>query len=538
MLTNDNKNKIVSDIWVDVLGLDKVDREQNFFTCGGDSLLAVRFIARCREKGINVSPVDLYKKRTLGKVLESISDVDYKASDNKKGNVNSIHKLLPTQSRWFDEEPIDIDHFNLGGLFISPKGLKIEILKKAVEKVLNRQEALRTAFYKYDNVWTAEVLPPDTSKVLIKAEYDDYTDKIPQLEEECSKAQKSMDIRNGVVFKVLYFPFKSEQGRLLILAHHCCLDGFSVNLLADELETAIFNCMTNNDEKHQPLQPYEYVNAIENWISTQEATENVKEWLSLPWDRLGTVPKEIEGEGYLTGITTLTGMFSIEETNFLSKIAQEQGINISDLLLGAAVNAISDWCQHKTLGIDVYYHGRDISPYQIDTSKTIAYILNTYPVLLNFEANGIRNNWKEEIANQFKKIPKLKYGFDALKFSEHKLSNKLKKLPKMNIRYNFRGHMKRIIFRANNEIKPSTENISFGRNRSPLQKEKYLLMLEGDIIDGQLIYGIKFSRDLYTKETIQLLITKAMDILRTKTGPEEVVFNGYKGKTFHYSEDN
>ena len=55
----------VCEIWKDVLGLEKVGVNDDFFRIGGDSILSIRIIARMQEIGVKVVTKDIYKERTI-----------------------------------------------------------------------------------------------------------------------------------------------------------------------------------------------------------------------------------------------------------------------------------------------------------------------------------------------------------------------------------------------------------------------------------------------------------------------------------------
>src|SRR5207245_3703490 len=52
-------------IWTDVLGSDSIGRDDNFFAAGGDSMLALRLVARCKAAGMRLTMRDLYQNPTI-----------------------------------------------------------------------------------------------------------------------------------------------------------------------------------------------------------------------------------------------------------------------------------------------------------------------------------------------------------------------------------------------------------------------------------------------------------------------------------------
>lgn len=502
-------------LWKEVLGLDHVDDNQNFFEVGGDSLLAVRLLGRCRENGLDLSPKDIFTLQTFGALTQRLRSTPGRKVMSEKSVLDveaETNLLLPTQNRWLDGPITDINHFNIGWLFYAPQNLTDDVLRQAVAMVLQRQEALRTAYRKTDKGWTAQVMAANPDAALLKAELNDYRANEEAMAAEIAKAHRSMNIHEGIVFRVLHFPFGEKPGRLLAIAHHLTLDGFSVSLLADEMEQALRRALGNTTTAPTvPAPPRQYAEMAYKWTSTKEATEDLKKWLGMPWESLGEVPTEKDGEGFLTSIRVLTGEVASEQTMQLKKIAQKHGLGLSEILLAAAVGAIAEWSGQYVHGVDVYYHGRDITPFGLDVTHTIAYILNTFPILLDWNDVSYNVGWFDKVAAQFKAVPKRRFGFDALRYYDSPGRSQLQDLPRLKLRYNFRGQLNRINERKELLLQPSPE--SLGRHRSPKQKEKYLLMLEGDVIDGKLVFGIKFSEDFYSTDTIQYLIDRTIALL-------------------------
>jgi aryl carrier-like protein len=55
----------LADLWAEVLGLDRVGVDDDFFTLGGDSIRILRLCARAREVGIALTPRDLFENPTI-----------------------------------------------------------------------------------------------------------------------------------------------------------------------------------------------------------------------------------------------------------------------------------------------------------------------------------------------------------------------------------------------------------------------------------------------------------------------------------------
>ena len=52
-------------IWHEVLGLDSVSLDDDFFEIGGDSILSIQIVSRARAEGLDLAPGDLVEHSTI-----------------------------------------------------------------------------------------------------------------------------------------------------------------------------------------------------------------------------------------------------------------------------------------------------------------------------------------------------------------------------------------------------------------------------------------------------------------------------------------
>ncbi|MCR5083392.1 MAG: amino acid adenylation domain-containing protein, partial [Parasporobacterium sp.] len=76
------KEKIILEIWKDVMNNQNIGTDDNFFSCGGDSLKAIVFINTLKEKGIDISLQELFENPTVEKLAV--------ISENKKSKETTV----------------------------------------------------------------------------------------------------------------------------------------------------------------------------------------------------------------------------------------------------------------------------------------------------------------------------------------------------------------------------------------------------------------------------------------------------------------
>jgi aryl carrier-like protein len=57
--------RILAEVWAEVLRLPRVGVLDNFFALGGDSILTIQVVARCRERGVEVLPRQIFRHPTV-----------------------------------------------------------------------------------------------------------------------------------------------------------------------------------------------------------------------------------------------------------------------------------------------------------------------------------------------------------------------------------------------------------------------------------------------------------------------------------------
>ncbi|WP_446941701.1 amino acid adenylation domain-containing protein, partial [Pseudomonas aeruginosa] len=61
---NEMERRIAA-VWADVLKLEEVGATDNFFALGGDSIVSIQVVSRCRAAGIQFTPKDLFQQQTV-----------------------------------------------------------------------------------------------------------------------------------------------------------------------------------------------------------------------------------------------------------------------------------------------------------------------------------------------------------------------------------------------------------------------------------------------------------------------------------------
>jgi amino acid adenylation domain-containing protein len=71
--------QVLSEVWAEVLHLDQVGIHDNFFALGGDSILIIQVVTRCRKRGVRFAPRQLFQNQTIAELATVVDVVEQEA---------------------------------------------------------------------------------------------------------------------------------------------------------------------------------------------------------------------------------------------------------------------------------------------------------------------------------------------------------------------------------------------------------------------------------------------------------------------------
>ncbi|MFF1836712.1 amino acid adenylation domain-containing protein [Streptomyces sp. NPDC058231] len=472
--------------------------DDDFLARGGDSLMAMRVCARMRSLGVPMLPADLLTGRTARIAAARAGERSAPVSHSGAEPAGPLD-LLPAQQRWlYDGELPEPDHFCLNALFATDPGLGVDRLRAVAGSLLLRHSALRTVLHADG---TAALGEPDVDAAVHSVDLGSIPARrrTERLEEELAAVQRSMSLADGRVFHLLHAELGDGTARLLMTVHHFVLDGVSMGLLVDDLEALLAGGAT------QPpaTGPRTVGTAMRAWLDSPQARADAAEWAARARDFADLRP-EWQDDDRLPSLRTHRFRLSADSTRLVTHVLPARGIAPHDFALGALVGGLTLWTGHPVHGVDVYAHSRDTSVGDLDLSRAVGYVQSTFPAVLRWQGDGITA--LRTALEGLSALPERRYGFDALRYASPVEAERaaLRGCPHPAVRLNFRGHLLRLEQRAPGAVlRPADE--SFGAHRSPLQRERYLLMAEGDIVDGELEMSLKYSTGHWSDGRIEEL---------------------------------
>ncbi|MDQ3764631.1 MAG: amino acid adenylation domain-containing protein, partial [Actinomycetota bacterium] len=226
----------------EVLGVAQIGVEDNFFELGGDSLLSFRALSRIRATfGVKLSARAIFDAPTVARLahlLPAAPGLDH-AERITPVPRDRVLPLSPAQQRlWLIEEltPGETEYSIGVGLRLSGV-LDSDALRAALDALVGRHESLRTTFHTVDGHGVQMVAPHGEIPLravdlptIVSFERDTTVEEI--LAEELSHP---FDLQRGPLTRAVLVRVTEDDHVLLLNQHHIVTDGWSTEVLVDEL---------------------------------------------------------------------------------------------------------------------------------------------------------------------------------------------------------------------------------------------------------------------------------------------------------------
>ncbi len=262
--------EILAAIWAQVLGLEFVGIDDNFFTLGGHSLLATQVISRCRQAFcVEISLQMLFDAPTIALLADAIAKLS-----NAYALSSSEHEIIPQienreqaplsfaqQRLWFLEqlEPNNPTYLLPTALRLTGR-LNVSVLQQSIDAIVADHEALRTNFISSDDGSPIQVIgePRSIEMMLIDLTQLPHCDKQEQVQRLLNQeAQRPFDLASDLMLRATLLQIDQQEHILLLVMHHIASDGWSIGILWKQL-AAVYEAFGNGLPSPLPKLPIQY----------------------------------------------------------------------------------------------------------------------------------------------------------------------------------------------------------------------------------------------------------------------------------------
>jgi len=227
---NEAEEKLVK-IWQEVLKLDRVGINDNFFEMGGHSLRATNVIGKINELfDVEGAFEEMFKTPTVKGLAEYISGLKKKSYEvivpagyREYYSVSSIQKRIYIIQQ-FDETNIS---YNTPSMMVLEGLLDKERFEAAFLKLVERHEAFRTSFE-----FEGEQIVQKIHGIVCPIEYDETDEN--NISGMFKEFVKPFDLSRAPLIRMSLIKIAADRHILMLDAHHIIFDGTSIEIMVDE----------------------------------------------------------------------------------------------------------------------------------------------------------------------------------------------------------------------------------------------------------------------------------------------------------------
>ena len=345
--------EVLAGIWAEVLGVEVVGVEDNFFDLGGHSLLATQVVARAQAAfGTEVALRSVFEAPTVAAMAElvevalrrgtglSVPALVRRASDEEP-------ELSFAQQRlWFLDQLVpDNPFYNIASSYLLVGPLDQGTLARAISEVVARHEALRTRFVSRGGR-PHQVVDPAGPVELEVVDLSGAAEPVAEAHRLArAEAAAPFDLARGPLLRTRLLCIGPEDHVLLVTVHHIVSDGWSQGVLFGELNTFYRAFLSGEASPLAPLtlQYADFAAWQRGWLAGERLGSQLDYWrerlssappLELPTDR--PRPAMLSHEGAATSFEV-----PAEVTAALRRIGRHEGATLFMVLLACFESLLS-----------------------------------------------------------------------------------------------------------------------------------------------------------------------------------------------------
>lgn len=421
------QEKLLVEIWSDVLGVENIGVTDDFFSLGGDSIKSIQIASRAQNAGYDISVVDIFDSKTIQGLALKLQEqsAEQTSAQRTSFNIPNVHEqpyypLSAAQSRlWvlsqFEQSKIA---FNQPSMYVFEGNLDRAALEYAFSRVIERHESLRTVFREDERGEIKQyILAPEDAGFQLK--YQDLRQSLQKEDAANALVRTALatpfDLVTGPLLRAELFQIEDHKWVIAYVTHHIISDGWSMNVLINDL-LLFYNARIKGEEyQPQPLRiQYKDYTAWQNQQLSGESLLNHKEyWIKqfqgeLPVLMLATDKGRPAVRTYNGGL--VIKVIDAATAKAFKAAGQEQGSTLFMALLAAVNTLLYKYTGQQDIIIGSPIAGRE----NIDLENQIGFYINTLALRTRFSGE---NSFKE-ILERVKEVTLGAYEHQVYPFDE------------------------------------------------------------------------------------------------------------------------
>ncbi len=386
----DQTESVLAELWSQVLGREQPSIHESFFDSGGNSLLAMQLVLRLRARfRIELPLRALFEAPTIATLAQQLHQAS--AADTDLTQLKPVPRdqplpLTAAQERlWFlDRLYPNNPAYNLPLVLRLHGPLDAALFEVSLLALVERHEILRTTYLDRDGQPAQRVGPPPTS-LLRRLDFSGPSGEqhaIAWLENE---ARLPFDLAAGPILRCALLQLDPSQHLFIFNVHHIAFDGWSLDILLDELRALYGALRAGGQSQLEPL-PIQFGD-FAAWQARAPQADSLRYWR----DHMADAPTlELPTDGARPARQTFQGArLELPPTDpalerQLAELAQREGTTLFNVLLATFKLLLFRYTQQD----DIVVGGPFANRGRVELTGLIGFFVNTLPLRTRFNPQG------------------------------------------------------------------------------------------------------------------------------------------------------
>jgi aryl carrier-like protein len=399
---DDNSGEVVlARIWERILGVRNVGPDDDFFSLGGDSLIAIEVIGAAQEQGLRLTLVDLFRNPTPRGACGSAAAVGERAPmEGPLLSADDQALVPPTAEAVYPATSLQLGliYENLlsgGDLYTDVVSrtvnlpLRAEALREALHDVVRRHPVLRTRFDLTTFSEAMQVVEPRATPALDIEDVRDLDGALAaeHYERAVRDLLRPFDIETPPLLRTHAAILGATSFRLTYSFHHAILDGWSESLLADEVIRRYAALLDGRRPDFPAPAPFEEYVRLER--AARRNAEARRHFEAVDATGAAGLPRRPDADRQADrSLRKVEAVVPEPDVRALERHSADWGVPMKSLLLAAHCSVVASMTDGSSALVGLMVSGR---PESTGGDLTLGLFLNTLPVRLRLTSLSWRD---------------------------------------------------------------------------------------------------------------------------------------------------
>ncbi|MGH0593689.1 amino acid adenylation domain-containing protein [Bacillus pretiosus] len=278
------------DVWQKSLNLERVEKKDNFFDLGGDSIIAIQLMSKIKKIfGVEISPRMFFENPTIAHLAKKVDEFKGTLSNKKYVQVEKVSyegkvPLSFAQQRLWALCKVNPNNsfYNIPVVIHLNGQLDLVSFHKALNEIVNRHEILRTGFKsrmgEAKQVITPKlVLPMPVINLDAKFKSSCWEEAMGLVEEE---VRFPFDLEEPGLIRFKMIRLAKDEYIFVMTMHHIITDAWSIEVFLKEM-LVLYEAAVEGKPIYLPELEIQYVDFAfwqHQWLQGKEAAKQLDYW--------------------------------------------------------------------------------------------------------------------------------------------------------------------------------------------------------------------------------------------------------------------